>query len=125
MELMVTLAVAAAVFGLGVPAFREFGKNGRLTGAANEMLVTLMTARNEAVRRQVRPSFCPSSTPDADLAICELDATQGYIAFVDKNKCVACRLCESVCDKDAIVVPDAPTQLKTYLPDFVVTGTGR
>ena len=28
---------------------------------------------------------------------------------------MACRLCESVCDKDAIVVPDAPTQLKTYL----------
>jgi formate hydrogenlyase subunit 6/NADH:ubiquinone oxidoreductase subunit I len=44
---------------------------------------------------------------------------------VEKNKCVACRLCESVCDKDAIVVPDAPTQLKGYLPDFVVTGTGR
>jgi formate hydrogenlyase subunit 6/NADH:ubiquinone oxidoreductase subunit I len=38
---------------------------------------------------------------------------------------VACRLCESVCDKDAIVVPEAPTQLKTYLPDFVVLGTGR
>ena len=26
---------------------------------------------------------------------------------------------------DAIIVPDAPTQLKTYLPDFVVMGTGR
>jgi type IV fimbrial biogenesis protein FimT len=85
MELMVTMAVAAVIFGIGVPAFREFGKNGRLTGAANEMLVTLMTARNEAVRRQVRTSFCPSSTPDQDLAICNLDATQGYIAFVDSN----------------------------------------
>jgi type IV fimbrial biogenesis protein FimT len=85
MELMVTLAVAAAIFGLGVPAFREFGRNGRLTGAANEMLVTLMTARNEAVRRQVRTSFCPSETPDADLAICDGEATQGYIAFIDAN----------------------------------------
>jgi prepilin-type N-terminal cleavage/methylation domain-containing protein len=85
MELMVTLAVAAAVFGLGVPAFREFGKNGRLTGAANEMLVTLMTARNEAVRRQVRTSFCPSAAPDTDLAICDIDATEGYIAFIDTN----------------------------------------
>ena len=28
-------------------------------------------------------------------------------------------------DKDAIVVPSAPTQLKGYLPDFVVSGTGR
>jgi len=85
MELMVTVALAAAIFGLGVPAFREFGKNGRLTGAANEMLVTIMAARNEAVRRQVRTSFCPSSTPDADLAICEGEATEGYISFVDTN----------------------------------------
>jgi type IV fimbrial biogenesis protein FimT len=85
MELMVTLALAAVVFGIGVPAFREFGKNGRLTGAANEMLVTVMTARNEAVRRQVRTSFCPSAKPDQDLAICNVDATQGYIAFVDTN----------------------------------------
>ena len=55
----------------------------------------------------------------------ETVANHYKIAFVEKNKCVACRLCESVCDKDAIVVPDAPTQLKTYLPDFVVAGTGR
>lgn len=85
MELMVTMAVAAAILGLGVPAFREFGKNGRLTGAANEMLVTVMAARNEAVRRQVRTSFCPSSTPDADLAICDGEATQGFISFIDAN----------------------------------------
>jgi prepilin-type N-terminal cleavage/methylation domain-containing protein len=85
MELMVTVALAAAIFGIGVPAFRDFGKNGRLTGAANEMLVTLMSARNEAVRRQLRTSFCPSSTPDQDLAICDGDATEGFIAFIDEN----------------------------------------
>jgi Na+-translocating ferredoxin:NAD+ oxidoreductase subunit B len=55
----------------------------------------------------------------------ETVANHYKLAFVEKNKCVACRLCESVCDKDAIVVPEAPTQLKTYLPDFVVGGTGR
>src|SRR5881296_2809506 len=55
----------------------------------------------------------------------ETVANHYKIAFVEKNKCVACRLCESVCDKDAIVVPEAPTQLKGYLPDFVVAGTGR
>ena len=54
----------------------------------------------------------------------ETVANHYKIAFVEKAKCVACRLCESVCDKDAIVVPDAPTQLKAYLPDFVVM-TGR
>jgi type IV fimbrial biogenesis protein FimT len=85
MELMVTLALAAVILGIGVPAFRDFGRNGRLTGAANEMLVTLITARNEAVRRQLRTSFCPSSTPEDALAVCTDDATQGYISFVDGN----------------------------------------
>jgi type IV fimbrial biogenesis protein FimT len=85
MELMVTLALAAVILGIGVPAFRDFGLNGRLTGAANEMLVTLNSARNEAVRRQMRTSFCPSATPDDELAICATSATQGFIGFVDTN----------------------------------------
>jgi Tfp pilus assembly protein FimT len=70
---------------IGVPAFREWTQNGRLTGAANEMLVTLVTARNEAVRRQERTSFCPSPAPDSTLPVCDDEATAGYIAFVDKN----------------------------------------
>jgi type IV fimbrial biogenesis protein FimT len=85
MELMITLALAAVVLSIGVPAFRDFGMNGRLTGAANETLITLNTARNEAVRRQARTSFCSSPTPDELLAVCDFDATQGYIAFVDTN----------------------------------------
>ena len=85
LELMITLTLAGLIMGIGVPAFRNFAKNGRLTGAANEMLVTIVSARNEAVRRQLRTSFCPSTTPDADLAICASTATQGYIAFVDLN----------------------------------------
>jgi len=85
MELMITLSLAAVILGIGVPAFRDFGRDGRLTGAANEMLVTLITARNEAVRRQARTSFCSSSTPDSSLAVCDASATQGYIAFVDTN----------------------------------------
>jgi type IV fimbrial biogenesis protein FimT len=85
MELMITLALAAVILGIGVPAFRSYGLNGRLTGAANEMLVTLITARNEAVRRQTRTSFCPSSTPDDTLAICADSATEGFISFIDGN----------------------------------------
>jgi type IV fimbrial biogenesis protein FimT len=85
MELMVTLSLAAVILSIGVPAFRDFGRNGRLTGAANEMLVTLIAARNEAVRRQMRTSFCPSAAPDDPLAVCADGATQGYISFVDAN----------------------------------------
>ena len=85
MELMVTLAVAAVILGLGVPSFREFQKNGRLTGAANESLIALVAARNEAVRRQTTVSFCPSADPTAAEPTCVGAATQGYISFVDPN----------------------------------------
>lgn len=85
MELMITLALAGVLLGIGVPAFNNFARNGRLTGAANETLVVLIAARNEAVRRQMRTSFCASSTPAATLAICQNTATAGYISFVDVN----------------------------------------
>lgn len=85
MELMVTVALAAVLMGLGVPAFREFSQNGRLTGAANEMLMTIIATRNEAVRRQTTVSFCPSADPASDTASCDDDATAGYISFVDTD----------------------------------------
>jgi type IV fimbrial biogenesis protein FimT len=85
MELMVTVALAAVLMGLGVPAFREFTQNGRLTGAANEMLMTIIATRNEAVRRQTTVSFCPSADPGSDAATCDDDATAGYISFIDTN----------------------------------------
>ena len=85
MELMVVVALAAVLMGLGVPAFREFAQNGRLTGAANEMLMTIIATRNEAVRRQTTVSFCPSADPAADEPTCDDAATAGYISFVDTN----------------------------------------
>jgi prepilin-type N-terminal cleavage/methylation domain-containing protein len=85
LELMMTIGLASLIAGIGVPAFREWTQNGRLTGAANEMLVTIVTARNEAVRRQTRTSFCPSPAPDSTLAVCDDEATAGFISFVDKN----------------------------------------
>jgi len=85
MELMVTLVLAATILTIGIPMFRNFAQNGRLTGAANEMLVTVIAARNEAVRRQGIVSFCPSANPSSVAATCTGTATAGYISFVDVN----------------------------------------
>ena len=63
MELMVTLVVAAVVLGLGVPSFREFQRNNRLTVSANDMLSLAISSRNEALRRQAVVSLCPSANP--------------------------------------------------------------
>ena len=86
MELMATLAIAAVLLGVGVPSFRDFMRNARLTGAANDLLITVVTARNEAVRRQAIVSVCPTTTPDTpSTATCTSGATEGWIAFVDTD----------------------------------------
>jgi type IV fimbrial biogenesis protein FimT len=60
-ELMVVLAIAAAILGIGVPNFRDFQRNNRLTVAANDTLGGVITSRAEALRRQVTISMCPSA----------------------------------------------------------------
>jgi len=104
MELMVTLAIAAVLLGVGTPMFRDLVRNGRLTGAANELLITMVKARNEAVRQQTVVSVCPSTTPEAPDAVCTNSATQGYIAFIDTN---------SNCVRDGAEVTD-PNNLVSY-----------
>jgi type IV fimbrial biogenesis protein FimT len=114
MELLVTLAVAGVLLGFGVPAFRDFMRNGRLTGAANELLITMVSARNEAVRRQVVVSVCPSTTPDQTSAICTTSATQGYIAFVDTN---------SNCIRDGAEITDTNNLVANVVFHSLVTST--
>jgi len=114
LELLVTLAIAAVLFAVGMQSFRDFVRNGRLTGAANELLITMVKARNEAVRQQVIVSVCPSTTPEAPDAVCTDSATQGYIAFVDTN---------SNCVRDGAEVTD-PNNLVSYeLTHSEVTST--
>jgi type IV fimbrial biogenesis protein FimT len=91
MELMVTLALAAAIIGIGVPSYREFSRNSRMVSVANDILGGVLTARTEAIKRQL-PSgviaLCPSSDPTASSPTCMTDATRnfdGWIVFVDAD----------------------------------------
>jgi type IV fimbrial biogenesis protein FimT len=84
-ELMVTLTVAAVLMGLGVPAFRDLARNGRLTGGSNDLLVAVVAARNAAMRTSATASMCPSANPDLAAANCSGGATQGWIVFMDTN----------------------------------------
>lgn len=83
MELMVVLVLAGLILGIGVPSFREFQRNNRVTVAANDVLGAVITSRSEALRRQVTVSMCTSSTPlDEDAACGE---GSGWIVFEDRN----------------------------------------
>lgn len=84
-ELMVVLAIAAVIVGLGAPNFNAFRANARLTNSANDVLGSLVKARTEAIKAQVNVAMCPSDDPTADDAACDADATEGWIAFFDPN----------------------------------------
>lgn len=53
-ELLLAVAVAAVLIGIGVPSFTQSIRNSRLTTSANEFLTALNMARSEAVKRGVQ-----------------------------------------------------------------------
>lgn len=91
MELMVTLAIAAVIIGIGVPSYREFTRNSRMITVANDILGGVTTARTEAIKRQMPKggvSVCPSDDPEDDEPTCLPDNTRsfnGWIAFLDAD----------------------------------------
>jgi type IV fimbrial biogenesis protein FimT len=84
-ELMLAVAVAGVVLGLGVPSFQEFQRNNAMAAAANDLLTGLLLARAEAVKRQVPVTFCATPDPSAANPECGTSGASGYIVFVDDD----------------------------------------
>lgn len=81
-ELMFTVVVLAVLLGIGVPNFRDFVRNGRMTAAANDLLTDINLARSEAVKRRVPVTLCKTT----DGASCSTDAAvalRRWIVFID------------------------------------------
>jgi type IV fimbrial biogenesis protein FimT len=85
LELLTTVAVAAIVMAVAVPNMRDFLRNNRLTGAANDLLRSTQTARSEAVKRQQTVVVCASSDPSAAPPVCSYSTFRGWIVFADAN----------------------------------------
>lgn len=87
-ELMTAVGIAAILLTVAVPGFENTIHSGRLTGAANELLVSLQTARMEAIRFNRSTVVCLSSDAEAASPHCvpagATDA-RGWITFVDNN----------------------------------------
>lgn len=81
-ELMFTIAVAAVLLAVGVPNFRDFVRNSRMAGAANDIITDFNLARSESIKRGVPVTLCKSQ----DGATCDADAADPFnrwIVFVD------------------------------------------
>ncbi|HSN72361.1 MAG TPA: GspH/FimT family pseudopilin [Steroidobacteraceae bacterium] len=85
LELMVAIAIAGILLGIGVPSFTEFVRNSRMTAAANDLLSGMYAARTEAVKRRVPVTLCLSANP-ADASPDCLGAGEtavGWFVFAD------------------------------------------
>ncbi|MGB5065269.1 MAG: GspH/FimT family pseudopilin, partial [Candidatus Competibacter sp.] len=60
-ELMITVALAAIVLTLGVPAFQETIRNNRLATTVNDFISSLNLTRSEAIKRGTRVTLCKSA----------------------------------------------------------------
>lgn len=84
-ELMITLALAAVMAAIAVPNMRDFIRNNRLTGAANDLLRSVQLARSEAIKRHNVVAVCASANPLATEPTCSGGAFTGWIVFEDTN----------------------------------------
>jgi len=81
-ELMITIAVAAAVLTFGVPGFSRVIERNQLSAYTNQLISSLHFARSEAVRRNQNITICHSS----DGSSCGgVGYENGWIIFLDNN----------------------------------------
>jgi len=81
-ELLVTLAVAALLFAIGVPAMRDMNQDGRLRATGMTLVADFALARTEAIGRGASVSVCTSS----DGSSCTNDGWGGTrLVFVDTD----------------------------------------
>lgn len=60
-ELMVVIVVAAILLAIAVPSFRDLMHRSQVSSASNELLASLVYARDEAITRGQLVSMCPST----------------------------------------------------------------
>lgn len=80
-ELLITVLVIGVILTFAVPNMRDFARNSRMTGTANDMHAAFHLARSESSRAKSNITICPST----DGAGCGGTWEDGYIVFVDDD----------------------------------------
>lgn len=83
-ELLLTIVVLTALLAIGVPTFKQFVKNNRLTAQANDLVIAIQLARSEAVKRTTSTFICASD--DGSTCSGNDNWTTGWIVFSDLNR---------------------------------------
>lgn len=75
-ELMVVLAIATILLGIGVPSFRMLLQNQRMTTTVNDLFAAINLTRSEAIRRGTRVDLVPVDGKDW---------ASGWVVFIDQD----------------------------------------
>ena len=81
-ELMISIAVAAILFGIVVPQFSTVTQNARMTSARNGLFTAFQLARTEAITRGVHVVVCASAEGESCSGVWD----SGALVFVDANR---------------------------------------
>ena len=82
-ELLVVMAIIGVLLSIGVPSYRSFSNNSRISGAINALLGDLQFTRAEANKRGSFVTACASVSGSPCSASTRWDT--GWIVFVDNN----------------------------------------
>lgn len=80
-ELMIVVALVAALLTIGMPGIGEMVQNNRRASATNYIIGALQQARSEAVKRNASVTVCPSTSGTACTGSTTWD--NGWIMFID------------------------------------------
>ncbi len=81
-ELMISIAVAAILFGIAVPQFSSITQNARMTSARNGLFTAFQLARTEAITRRMHVVVCASAEGERCGGVWD----SGSLVFIDANR---------------------------------------
>jgi len=84
-ELLITVLVIGIVLTVGIPNFREFTQNSRISGTANDLHSSFQLARSEAARAKSFVTICASANSMGAATCGGATFDDGWIIFVDLN----------------------------------------
>jgi prepilin-type N-terminal cleavage/methylation domain-containing protein len=84
LELMVTIGLAAILFGLAIPFLGGWIRDSRLTQFSNDFVAAAHLARSEAIKRRAPVTICAVDL-DNSFACAEGGNLRGWLVFVDEN----------------------------------------
>jgi type IV fimbrial biogenesis protein FimT len=120
MELMITVALAAVLLGVGIPSFRAIMANNRLTTSSNDFVSAINFARSEAIARNIPVTFCRADPADTDECETDDEPWAGWIVIDDEDNVLRSGVIDNYTNTQ-IVVSDLTNQTLTFGSD----GLGR